>query len=311
VPAPQRVRLGGERGRCRSARKRQPRRRTDMETVLRPPAKPCQEGWLVSPHARHDATGQRSREGQRKAKLSQCGQMAGRLAGRWPRRPWDASTAWGPVRRPGTGYASAWQEDGHRHRMSRGAANLALTCAVPLALIPFEEGEPSAQFIEIPHRPPSQGLRLILKAQPAPCVGQPNALLSSHPRPGRIHPDPGNGQRPGGWRRLMSLGGAAALLAGPPFRAWILKGSVPPGVPSPPALQQRMRLPDGLPLHSRPHRPCTRFAAWPALLVQRDGPVPGLRQPGDGHWIVRGGAPGLCLVEQRAPPSGRSGTHSR
>jgi hypothetical protein len=34
------------------------------------------------------------------------------------------------------------------------------------ALIPFEEGQPLAQFFEVYHRHPSKGLRIILAAQP-------------------------------------------------------------------------------------------------------------------------------------------------
>jgi len=62
--------------------------------------------------------------------------------------------------------ASAWQEDRHRHRKSNGALNLALTRNVLLALIPFEEGEPLAQFFEVFHRHPPKALRIILATQP-------------------------------------------------------------------------------------------------------------------------------------------------
>jgi len=62
--------------------------------------------------------------------------------------------------------ASAWQEDRHRHRKPNAALNLALTRNVLLALIPFEEGQPLAQFFELYHRHPPQALRLLLEAQP-------------------------------------------------------------------------------------------------------------------------------------------------
>jgi predicted transposase YbfD/YdcC len=63
-------------------------------------------------------------------------------------------------------HASAWQEDRHRHRKPNAALNLALTRNVLLALIPFEEGEPLAQFFEHYHRHPAYALRLILKGHP-------------------------------------------------------------------------------------------------------------------------------------------------
>ena len=56
----------------------------------------------------------------------------------------------------------------HRHRKANGAHNLALTHNVLLAMIPFEEGEPLAQFFEDYHRHPSQALHLILGARPVP-----------------------------------------------------------------------------------------------------------------------------------------------
>lgn len=62
--------------------------------------------------------------------------------------------------------ASAWQEDRHRHRKPNAALNLALTRNVLLALIPFEQGQPLAQFFEHYHRHPHQALRLILNARP-------------------------------------------------------------------------------------------------------------------------------------------------
>ena len=62
--------------------------------------------------------------------------------------------------------ASAWQEDRHRHRKPNAALNLALTRNVLLAIIPFEEGEPLAQFFELYHRHPRQALHLILNARP-------------------------------------------------------------------------------------------------------------------------------------------------
>jgi len=53
-----------------------------------------------------------------------------------------------------------------RHRQPNAALNLALTRNVLLALIPFEEGEPLAQFFERYHRHPPHALRLILEARP-------------------------------------------------------------------------------------------------------------------------------------------------
>lgn len=73
--------------------------------------------------------------------------------------------------------ASAWREDGHRHRKANGALNLALTRNVLLVMIPFEEGEPLAQFFDVYHRHPSQAIRLILGARPVLQACQPNALL--------------------------------------------------------------------------------------------------------------------------------------
>jgi hypothetical protein len=58
--------------------------------------------------------------------------------------------------------ASPWQEDRHRHRKPAAALNLALTRNVLLALIPFEQGQPLADFFELYHRHPSRALRLIL-----------------------------------------------------------------------------------------------------------------------------------------------------
>ena len=62
--------------------------------------------------------------------------------------------------------ASAWQEDRHRHRRPNAALNLALTRNVLLALIPFEEGQPLADFFEFYHRRSGQALHLILNARP-------------------------------------------------------------------------------------------------------------------------------------------------
>lgn len=62
--------------------------------------------------------------------------------------------------------ASVRQEDRHRHRKPNAALDLALTRNVLLALIPFEEGQPLAHFIERYHRHPHHALRLILKAAP-------------------------------------------------------------------------------------------------------------------------------------------------
>ncbi|MBI5387065.1 MAG: hypothetical protein HZA90_20530 [Verrucomicrobia bacterium] len=62
--------------------------------------------------------------------------------------------------------ASAWQEDRHRHRQPNAALNLALTRNVLLAMIPFEQGQPLAEFFEHHHRHPHHALRLILNARP-------------------------------------------------------------------------------------------------------------------------------------------------
>jgi predicted transposase YbfD/YdcC len=62
--------------------------------------------------------------------------------------------------------ASPWQEDRHRHRKPNAALNLALTRNVLLALIPFQDGQPLAQFFESYHRQPQHALRLILKSCP-------------------------------------------------------------------------------------------------------------------------------------------------
>lgn len=62
--------------------------------------------------------------------------------------------------------ASPWEEDRHRHRKPNSALNLALTRNVLLALIPFENGQPLAQFFEHYHRHPQHALRLILKSGP-------------------------------------------------------------------------------------------------------------------------------------------------
>ena len=62
--------------------------------------------------------------------------------------------------------SSAWQEDRHRHRKPNAALNLALTRNVLLAIIPFEEGQPLADFFELYHRHPRQALHLILNAPP-------------------------------------------------------------------------------------------------------------------------------------------------
>jgi len=62
--------------------------------------------------------------------------------------------------------ASAWQEDRHRHRKPNAALNLALTRNVLLAIIPFEEGQPLAEFFEHYHRHPHHALRLLLNARP-------------------------------------------------------------------------------------------------------------------------------------------------
>ena len=62
--------------------------------------------------------------------------------------------------------ASPWEEDRHRHRKPNAALNLALTRNVLLAMIPFENGQPLAQFFEHYHRRPQHALRLILKSAP-------------------------------------------------------------------------------------------------------------------------------------------------
>jgi hypothetical protein len=62
--------------------------------------------------------------------------------------------------------ASAWQEDRHRHRRPKAALNLALTRNALLAIIPFEQGQPLAQFFELYHQHPAKALHLILNARP-------------------------------------------------------------------------------------------------------------------------------------------------
>jgi predicted transposase YbfD/YdcC len=62
--------------------------------------------------------------------------------------------------------ASAWQEDRHRHRRPNAAMNLALTRNALLAIIPFEQGQPLAEFFERYHRRPALALQLILNARP-------------------------------------------------------------------------------------------------------------------------------------------------
>jgi predicted transposase YbfD/YdcC len=62
--------------------------------------------------------------------------------------------------------ASAWQEDRHRHRRPKAALNLALTRNALLAIIPFEQGQPLAEFFELYHRHPAKALHLILDARP-------------------------------------------------------------------------------------------------------------------------------------------------
>lgn len=62
--------------------------------------------------------------------------------------------------------ASAWQEDRHRHRRPRAALNLALTRNALLAIIPFAQGQPLADFFERYHRNPASALKLILHARP-------------------------------------------------------------------------------------------------------------------------------------------------
>ena len=59
-----------------------------------------------------------------------------------------------------------WAEDDHRHRRPKAAQNLALMRNALLAIIPFEEGEPLADYFERYHRSPSQALQLIMKAPP-------------------------------------------------------------------------------------------------------------------------------------------------
>lgn len=62
--------------------------------------------------------------------------------------------------------ASAWQEDRHRHRRPNAALNLALTRNALLAIIPFEQGQPLAEFFELYHRYPAKALSLIASARP-------------------------------------------------------------------------------------------------------------------------------------------------
>jgi hypothetical protein len=62
--------------------------------------------------------------------------------------------------------ASARQEDRHRHRRPKAAQNLALTRSALLAIIPFEPGQPLAQFFEFYHRHPNMALQLILHSRP-------------------------------------------------------------------------------------------------------------------------------------------------
>ena len=62
--------------------------------------------------------------------------------------------------------ASAWQEDRHRHRRPSAALNLALTRNALLALIPFDQGQPQAEFFELYHHHPAKALHLILNARP-------------------------------------------------------------------------------------------------------------------------------------------------
>jgi predicted transposase YbfD/YdcC len=62
--------------------------------------------------------------------------------------------------------ASAWQEDRHRHRRPKAAQNLALTRNALLAIIPFEPGQPLAEFFEFYHRHPTKAIHLILHSRP-------------------------------------------------------------------------------------------------------------------------------------------------
>ncbi len=62
---------------------------------------------------------------------------------------------------------SLWQEDRHRHRRPNAALNLALTRNALLAIIPFEQGEPLADFFEFYHRHRAEALKLLLHARPA------------------------------------------------------------------------------------------------------------------------------------------------
>ena len=64
--------------------------------------------------------------------------------------------------------ASPWQEDQHRHRRPKAALNLALTRNGLLALIPFQPGEPLAQYFERYHRSPAQAIKLLLQGKPLP-----------------------------------------------------------------------------------------------------------------------------------------------
>ena len=63
--------------------------------------------------------------------------------------------------------ASQWQGR-HRHRRPNAALNLALTRNALLALIPFEQGEPLAQYFERYHRDPAKGIKLLFHGKPLP-----------------------------------------------------------------------------------------------------------------------------------------------
>lgn len=60
----------------------------------------------------------------------------------------------------------SWLEDDHRHRRPKAAQNLALMRNALLAIIPFEEGQPLADFFELYRRRTSQAIQLILHARP-------------------------------------------------------------------------------------------------------------------------------------------------
>lgn len=61
-----------------------------------------------------------------------------------------------------------WLEDDHRHRRPKAAQNLALMRNALMAIIPYQDGQPLAEYFELYHRCPAKALRLILHA--SPCI---------------------------------------------------------------------------------------------------------------------------------------------